>query len=329
MAVPRVFELIHAAIRMRAQRSPLRRRLLDRAATLGWRRFEAEQGRAPALGIKARIEWQILSLLVARSVSQAFGGRLRVAVSGGASLRRDILQSLIGFGLPILEGYGLTEAAPVVCTNTLEDNLPGSVGRALPGVELMVSDRSELLVRTPAIMDGYWKDETATAQAIDLDGWLHTGDLAEIRQEHVFIRGRLKDVIVLATGEKVNPGDIEAELTRNPIFQQALVIGEGKPYLTAIVVLDAKHWNAHAEQRGLDASAPNTGSGAAEVLRLVRELLADRPRPLQVHFVHATLTPWTIEAGLLTPTLKVKRKPVERLFGTEIAGLYQGHAVVS
>ena len=327
VAVPRVFELIHASIRMRAARSPLRRRLLERTAALGWQKFEAGQGRGSKLGPLDWIVWQVLRWLVARPVLQAIGGRLRIAVSGGASLRPDVLRFLIGLGLPILEGYGLTEAAPVVCTNSLADNLPGSVGRPLSGVELMVSDRSELLVRTPAIMDGYWRDEPATAQAVDRDGWLHTGDIAEIRQGHVFIRGRLKDVIVLATGEKVSPGDIEAELMRDPLVQQALVVGEGRPYLTAVIVLDAGQWKAHAERLGLTDANPNTGAAAAAVLRIARERLADRPRPLQVHFVHATLTPWTIDAGLLTPTLKVKRKPVERLFEAEIERLYKDHAV--
>jgi long-chain acyl-CoA synthetase len=327
VAVPRVFELVHATIRLRVAHSPLRRRVLDCAAALGWRKFEAEQGRARPLGLMQWVLWFVLGQLFSRSVLRALGGRLRVAVSGGASLRQEIQQTLIGLGLPIVEGYGLTEAAPVVCSNTLEDNLPGSVGRPLPGVSLMVSDKGELLVQTPSIMDGYWKDETGTAQAIDLDGWLHTGDLAEIREGRVFIRGRLKEVIVLATGEKVNPADIEEELRRVSVFQQALVVGEGRPWLAALVVLDVSKWKAHADRLGLDASEPNKGAAAAEILRLVRTQLSDRPRHLQVHFVYATSTPWTVQAGLLTPTLKVKRKPVERLFQAEIAALYKEHAI--
>jgi long-chain acyl-CoA synthetase len=327
VAVPRVFELIHATIRLRVAGSRLRRSALDRAAALGWRKFEAEQGRGLPPGLMERVVWFVLGQLFARSVLRALGGRLRVAVSGGASLRKDIQQTLIGLGLPIVEGYGLTEAAPVVCSNTLEDNLPGSVGRPLPGVTVMTSDKGELLVQTPSVMDGYWKDETSTAQAVDLDGWLHTGDLAEIREGRVFIRGRLKEVIVLATGEKVNPGDIEEELKRDPMFQQALVIGEGRPCLAAVVVLDGSKWKAHAERLGLDPSEPNKGAAAAEILRLVRAQLSERPRHLQVHFAYATPTPWTIQAGLLTPTLKVKRKPVERLFQAEIAALYREHSI--
>jgi long-chain acyl-CoA synthetase len=327
VAVPRVFELIHATIRLRIARSPLRQRVFDYAAALGWRKFEVEQGRARPLGLMQLVLWFVLGQLFSRSVLRALGGRLRVAVSGGASLGKEIQRTLIGLGLPIVEGYGLTEAAPVVCSNTLEDNLPGSVGRPLPGVSLMVSDTGELLVQTPSIMVGYWKDEMSTAQAIDLDGWLHTGDLAEIRNGRVFIRGRLKEVIVLATGEKVGPGDIEEEVKRNSVFQQALVVGEGRPWLAAVVVLDASKWKVHAERLGLDASEPNEGAAAAEILRLVRMQLSDRPRHLQIHFVYATQTPWTIQAGLLTPTLKVKRKPVERLFQDEIAALYKEHSI--
>jgi long-chain acyl-CoA synthetase len=327
IAVPRVFELIGAAIKTRVSKTAFRRRLFDRTVALGWQRFEAAQGRGPRLGLLDKIAWHLLQLLVARPVLNALGGRLRVTVSGGAAVRRDLLRQLIGLGLPIVEGYGLTEAAPVVSANSLTDNLPGSVGRPLEGVEVAISDRGELLVRTPSVMTGYWGDDSGTAQAIDNEGWLHTGDLAEFREGHIFIRGRLKDVIVLATGEKINPDDIEDELVREPLFRQALVVGEGKPFLVAVLVLEPERWQAHARQHGLRPDDPNDGAAAREIIRLARHQLADRPRPLQVHFVHATLTPWTIEAGLLTPTLKIKRKPVERLFEKEISALYARFAI--
>ena len=149
---------------------------------------------------------------------------------------------LIGLGLPLIEGYGLTEAAPVVATNTIADNLPGSVGRPLEGIELKLSSSGELIVRTPAAMTGYWKDDDLTAEALDRNGWLHTGDIAEMRDGRVFIQGRTKELLVLSTGEKVSPSDIEARITQDTLFKQALVVGDGKPFVAAVLVLDKSRW---------------------------------------------------------------------------------------
>lgn len=143
----------------------------------------------------------------------AFGGCLRVTISGGAPLDERAARFLIGLGLPLVEGYGLTEAAPVVTATALGDNVVGSAGRPLPGIDLRLTQQGELLVHSPSVMLGYWKDEELTRQALDAAGWLSTGDLAEIRDGRVFIRGRLNEMIVLSIGEKVNPNVIEADIT--------------------------------------------------------------------------------------------------------------------
>jgi len=164
-----------------------------------------------------RLLWPILKRYVAMPVLAAFGGRLRVAISGGAPLDQGVARTLIGLGLPLVEGYGLTEAAPVVAANGLNDNLPGSVGRPLEGIEVKLTSKSELLVRSPSIMMGYWKDAATTAGTLDATGWLATGDVAEITEDgRVFIRGRLTEIIVLSIGEKVNPNVVEAELIPTP-----------------------------------------------------------------------------------------------------------------
>ena len=264
---------------------------------------------------------------MARPIRAAFGGRLRAAVSGGAPLPKEVSHFLIAIGLPLVEGYGLTEAAPVVTATALDDNVPGSVGRALPGIELAVAENHELLVRSPAVMTGYWKDEVETAQAIDPNGWLHTGDLAEIRDGRVFIHGRLQDIQVLAIGEKVNASLIEDEIRRDELFEQALVIGEGKPFLAAVCVLNRKRWLALAGELGVCPDNPNVDPVLEEVRLRLANRLKDQPRYAQVQAVHLVLEPWTVEAGLLTPSLKVKRDRVEDLYRGAIEALFAGHPI--
>jgi long-chain acyl-CoA synthetase len=266
--------------------------------------------------------WKALDQLVAARVRRALGGRLRAAVSGGAPLDPDVARFLIGLGVPLTEGYGLTEAGPVVTAATPEDSVPGSVGRALPGVDLVVAVNSELLVRTPSVMCGYWRDEATTAKAVDNDGWLHTGDLAEIRDGRIFILGRLKDVVVLTTGEKVYPATIEAEILKDSLFRQAVVVGERRPCLAAILILDRECWADLALRHKWSAHNPNMSVVRHHLLRRIANRLRDMPVSAQVRAVFLTLEPLTIEAGLETPTLKTKRQAVERRFEREIAELY-------
>ncbi|MFM9850345.1 MAG: AMP-dependent synthetase/ligase [Hyphomicrobiaceae bacterium] len=328
LAVPRLFERIHEAVKARAETSPLRRRLLALTVSLGWRRFEAAQGRGGGLGVFERLLWQLLDRIVAAKVRAAFGGRLRVAISGGAALPTDVAQFLIGLGVPVVEGYGLTEAAPVVTGASLDDNLPGSVGRALGGIRLKLADRGELLVHSPAVMMGYWKNEAATVEAVDADGWLHTGDIAELKAGRVFIRGRLKEIIVLSTGENVNPNLVEAELTKDTLVKQAVVVGDGRPFLVAILVIDEDNWRALAATIGVDPADLDHRGAKAAILRRLSERLVDMPRSAQVRAIHLTREAWTIESGLLTPTLKAKRRPIEAKYASEIAAMYTTHAAV-
>jgi long-chain acyl-CoA synthetase len=322
LGVPLLFERMSAAIWTKVAASVAKRNLLRMAVFVGWRRFVATQHRAKA-GLAVRLLWPMLRRYVAMQVLAAFGGRLRVAISGGAPLDQGVARMLIGLGLPLVEGYGLTEAAPVVAANGLDDNLPGSVGRPLAGVKVKLASKGELLVRSPSIMIGYWKDDTATARALDAAGWLATGDVAEIDEDgRIFIRGRLTEIIVLSIGEKINPNVVEAELTRDPLFRQALVVGNRRPFLAAIIVLNAEAWRLFAASRGLDPQQPNHAASKIEMLARITSLLVDLPRYAQVRAVHLALEPWTIEAGLLTPTLKVKRDIVIPLFAKEIDDLY-------
>ena len=322
LGVPLLFERMSAAIWAKVAASAAKRNLLRMTIWIGWRRFVATQRRAsPQLAV--RLLWPVFKRYVAMAVLTAFGGRLRVAISGGAPLDQGTARLLIGLGLPLVEGYGLTEAAPVVAANGLDDNLPGSVGCPLDGIEVKLTSKDELLVRSPSIMMGYWKDDAETARALDATGWLSTGDVAEINEDgRIFIRGRLKDVIVLSIGEKINPSVVEAELTRDPLFEQAVVVGNRRPFLTAVIVLNAESWKLFAANKGLDLQQPNHAASKIELLARITSLLDTLPRYAQVRAVHLALEPWTIEAGLLTPTLKVKRDVVVPFFANEISDLY-------
>ena len=322
LSVPRLYERLTAAIRGRAASNPIKRWLLEATADLGWRRRLARERADAAFSPLHERLWSVLDLLAAAPVRRALGGRLRAAVSGGAPLDPNIARFLVGLGVPLTEGYGLTEAGPVVAAATPEDSLPGSVGRPLPSVELATSAGSELLVRTPSVMKGYWRDKAATAAAIDDDGWLHTGDLAAIRDGRVFILGRIKDVVVLATGEKVNSAAIEEEILREPLFEQAVAVGEGRPCLVAVIVLNRDRWADLARRHHWSEHEPNALAVREHVLQRICYRLRDMPDYAQVRAVHLTLEPWTLETGAETPTLKVKRQAVERRFAREIAELY-------
>ncbi len=324
IAVPRIFERVYGRIRGQLDKqSPLARRLFELAVSVGWARFEHQQGRAP--WSPRLLLWPLLDQLVARKVVARLGGRLRLAVSGGAPLAPEIARVFIGLGIPIVQGYGLTETSPVISVNTLEDNIPESVGLPIRGTEVKIGDNDELLVRGPGVMQGYWNNHKATTEVLEPDGWLHTGDQARIEKGHIFITGRIKDILVLSNGEKIPPADMELAIAMDPLVEQVMVVGEGRPYLTALVVLDRDQWAALAETLGLDPEAPESLQDRrvhAEVLGRIKGALKDFPGYAKIRKVHLMLEPWTIEDGLITPTLKVKRAKVLERFADEVEALY-------
>jgi long-chain acyl-CoA synthetase len=248
------------------------------------------------------------------------GGRLRVAVSGGAPIAEPIIRLFLSLGLDVLQGYGMTETSPVVATNTPDDNEPRSVGRPLDGIEVRLGANDELLVRGPSVMVGYWRKPEETRQAIEADGWLHTGDQARIEAERIYITGRIKDIIVTSTGEKIAPVDLETAIISDPLFEQAIVVGERRPYLAALVVVNADEW---AREKGrLDEPSPERQ--AAFLLRRIAEAVKGFPAYATPRGVWWTTEPWTIAGGLLTPTLKVKRIAMAAGFATQIDALYAG-----
>jgi long-chain acyl-CoA synthetase len=324
IAVPRIFERVYGRVKEKIDKSPpVARALFEMAVSVGWRRFLRQQERGgwrPGL-----LLWPMLKNLVAGKITDKLGGRLRIAVSGGAPLSPEIAQVFIGLGIPILQGYGLTETSPVISVNPLEDNEPASVGVPLRGIEVKIGADDELLVKSPGVMMGYWNNHVATTQMIDSDGWLHTGDQARIENNHIYITGRIKDILVLSNGEKVPPADMELAIALDPLFEQVMVLGEGQAFLSALVVLDGDFWPGLAQDCGVDPMSRESLTHPKVVgvaMRRIRDSLKDFPGYAKIRRVILLLEPWTVDNGLLTPTLKVKRAKVLERYREEIVALY-------
>lgn len=324
IAVPRIFERVHCRIMDQLdKKSALARSLFHAAVNIGWQHFLWRQGRArwtPALLLNP-----LLKKLVGDKVTAKLGGNMRLAVSGGAALSPKVAQTFIGLGLEILQGYGLTETSPMISVNRPGNNDPASVGEAFRGIEVRIGEHKELLTKTPGMMLGYWNNHAATAEVIDADGWLHTGDQAKIIDHRIYIIGRIKDILVLSNGEKIPPGDMETAICTDGLFDQVLIAGEGKSYLSAIVVLNSDLWFGFAKDQGLDPFARDSLDATGlqkKVVSRIQAQLHDFPGYAKVRRVILTLDPWTVEDGLMTPTLKLKRARVIERFRHQIEALY-------
>lgn len=327
ISVPRIYERAHTKIQQElGRRSKAIQHLVRRTAELGWQRFEAAQGRGERLSVAKRLLCIVLQRLIARPIRGRLGGRLRVCASGGAALAPELARWFIGMGLPLLQGYGLTEAAPVVSSNTAADNQPSCVGTPLPGVELRLGASDEVLVKSPGVMRGYWNRPEDTSQALDADGWLHTGDIGRLEMGHLYITGRIKEILVLSTAEKAAPVDLEMAITGDPLFEQAMVVGEGKPYLCALLVVNQHAWDELCATLGLapeDQSALASAAAVSEALDRTTARLEPFPAHARVRKVWLTREPWTIEVGLITPTMKLKREALAQQFKDQIEALYR------
>jgi long-chain acyl-CoA synthetase len=311
VSVPRVFERLNGTIQGSLAQAPAwGRKLFEFAHTVGWNLFEWRQKRGPWR--PSFLLWPILHALVAKKLLAGFGGRLRLCISGGAALNPQIAHTFIGLGLPICQGYGLTETSPVVSVNHLDRNDPSSIGLALPGVEVAFGENNVLLVKGPNVMLGYWKNEEATAKVLTSTGWFDTGDQARIEKGFLYITGRIKDIIVLGNGEKVPPVDMELAIQLDPLFEQVMIVGEARPYLTALVVLNAK-----------EAAKAGSLTDKMLVARVMAQLKSF-PGYAQVRRATAVDGPWTVESGLLTPTMKLKRAPILEKYKAQVDAMYEG-----
>lgn len=325
IAVPRIFERIHDRLQQQLrQQSSIKRLIFKLTVITGWQRFQWQQGRQR--WSPRQLLWPLLSKLVIHTFQQRLGGKLRLAVSGGAPLPSHAARLFIGLQLNLLQGYGLTETSPVISVNPPDRNEPDSVGLPIKGVQVKIGEQQELLTKGPGNMLGYWNNHKATSQTIDPQGWLHTGDQARIGDSgHVYITGRIKDILVLSNGEKIPPADIEAAILSHALFEQGMVVGEGQSHLAAVLVFDGEQWPELAQSLGLD---PMQNSSLSDkklhqyVIKLLRQSLHNFPAYARIRRVSLSLQPWTIENGLLTPTLKVKRLAVMARYQQEIKGLF-------
>jgi long-chain acyl-CoA synthetase len=326
ISVPRIYERVYSRIKdSLGQQRPIARHLFRLAVEAGWHRFEWSQGRArpgPLL-----LLWPILKRLVADKITARLGGNIKVAVSGGAALSPEIGRTFVGLGVPILQGYGLTESSPVVSVNRPDDNVPASIGPPLPGVEVRIGPDDELLVRGESVMLGFWKDEEATRRMIDEHGWLHTGDKARIEDGRIYITGRIKEIIVLANGEKVSPMDMEIAIAADPLFDQVIIVGEGRPYLSALVVLNEVQWRRFAKEHGIAGGGANGDQSRKLLLERIGACLHEFPGYAKVVRVTSLNEPWTVDNGMLTPTMKGKRSRITEKYADQIAEMYAGHSV--
>ena len=310
ISVPRIFEKVYAKVRHQLQqKSSFAQRLFQLTLDTGW---------------------PLLQRIAAAKILDRLGGRIRFAVSGGAPLHEAVSRFFLSLGLPLLQGYGLTEAAPVVSTNSLDHNIPTSVGSPLPEVQCRIGRENELLVKSPGLMSGYWNLPDKTKEAIDSEGWLHTGDVVEMENSDIHIRGRLKEIIVTSTGEKVPPADLEMTIGSDPLVDHVMVIGEGMPYLAVLLVLHRSGWETLAGECGLDpdeGTALQAPAAQQAVITKLEVLLHEYPGNARIRTVALLLDEWSIANGLLTPTLKLKREAVEHRYAAVIKALYKGHEV--
>ena len=322
--VPRVYEKLQARVLENvAQASPLRQRLFRWALRVGGAcGAAARAGARPPLA--DRIGYPLADRLVLSRVRERTGGRLRLVLSGGAPLPVPVAEFLFAVGIPVLEGYGLTETAPVLTLNPEDAPRLGTVGKALPRVELRFADDGEILVRGPNVMRGYYGKPEATAAALE-GGWFHTGDVGRLDEGgYLVITDRKKELLVTASGKNVAPQPIEQQLRRSPLVGEALLVGDRRPFVAALIVPDGA---ALAAAVGAPADADRSALVSREDVRrrfdaIIDAVNAELPRHEQIRKYALVPAELSVATGELTPTLKLKRRVVAARWRDEIEALY-------
>ena len=325
VGVPRIYERFYVELSRWLRRRP---RWLQRlvAFTIDVGESVHERGQGRTRRHTRHLLWPLLERLVARRCLRLFGADMQVAISGAAALPYPVARTLVGLGVPVLQGYGLTEAGPVVSVNRLEDNELESVGIVLDGVETKVGPDNELLVRGPGVMRGYWRDDDATAATISAGGWLHTGDkVSRLDKKRLYLTGRMKEIIVMTTGEKASPEPIEDTLRLDDLVERAVVVGEARPVLAAIVSCPAQTLVPIMQRLSLDPTlSASLASARLESFFLERfaRLLAAYPAHAQIRRGAITTDRWSQANELVTATDKTRRRRVARCYARDINRLY-------
>lgn len=326
IGVPRFYEKFHTRIMDALRKAPAARRgMFMWALDVGGKWLDAhDSGSVP--GLLLRLQHALADRLIYGKVRERLGGRIRFFISGGAPLSADITRFFLSVGIKVLEGYGLTESSPVISVNRLHKVKPGTVGPPLPGVEVRIADDGEILVRGSLVMLGYYNDPDATKEVIR-DGWLHTGDIGFMDEDgYLRITDRKKDIIITSGGKNVTPQTVENLILGDEFISQVMVYGDGRKYLTALVVPDFERLADEAGKLGLNGMSPGEMARDSKVKDFLLSRVMSRTGDLshfeQVKKIAVLDYPLTLEDGDLTPTLKIKRKEVLKKYGERLESLY-------
>ncbi|HEV7872336.1 MAG TPA: long-chain fatty acid--CoA ligase [Modestobacter sp.] len=325
LAVPRVFEKVYNSAKATADEGG-KGKIFDKAAQVAVDWSRAQDTGGPGLLLKA--QHALFDKLVYSKLKAALGGRCVAAISGGAPLGERLGHFFRGMGVTVFEGYGLTETTAAAAVNHDAALRIGTVGRPLPGVDAAIADDGEVLLRGGIVMRGYWKNEAATKEAIDADGWFHTGDLGELdAQGFLKITGRKKEILVTAGGKNVAPAVLEDRLRAHKLISQCIVVGDQRPFIAALVTLDAEALPAWLKSKGKDdALTPEQLREDPELLAELDAAVADANKAVShaeaIKKFRVLGNDFTEDNGTLTPSLKLKRAVVMKEFGDEVESLY-------
>lgn len=331
-SVPRLYESFQSRILDAIGKlEPKKRKMADWAVAAGWA-YNSKFVRGERPGLFATLQYRLADRLVLEAMrSRVTGGRMRFFVSGGAPLPFETAKFLTSIGLRLLEGYGLTETSPVIAVNLPQRTKLGMVGPAVTGVEIRIAADGEILSRGPHIMLGYYNRPEETAQAIDADGWFHTGDIGVLDEEgYLRITDRKKDILVLANGKNVAPQPIEAKLKASTYIANAVLFGDRQPQVVALIVPDFDHLKQWARQKGIEEREPEALVKSAEVKKLIKAEIERNTKDLadfeKVRRFAMLARDFTMERGELTPTMKIKRRVVAESCKAEIQSMYGGRS---
>ncbi len=325
--VPRVYEKLYARIMENGASAPGMQSTLFRWAVGAGIKKSRATLRGRSAGPLDRLQARLADALVLQKVRERLGGRMRYLVSGSAPLGTDIAEFFGALGLPIIEGYGLTETPAALTVNQPDAPRVGTVGKALPGIELRIAEDGEILARGPNVMSGYYNKPEATADVLK-DGWFHTGDIGTIDSEgYLSITDRKKDLLVTSGGKKIAPQPIEATLKRSPLVAEAILLGERRKFAAALLIPDFPALERRLQALGRPPGAREELVARADVVSLYQEVVDALNRELsqfeRIKRIAILPAEFTIESGELTPTLKVKRKVVEERWRDAIEALYK------
>jgi long-chain acyl-CoA synthetase len=323
LSVPRVFEKVFNSASQKAHADG-KGKIFDAAAETAIAYSQAQDKGGASFGLKAK--HLLFDRLVFGKLRAVLGGQVQYAVSGGAPLGDRLGHFFRGIGVPVLEGYGLTETTAAVSVNLPDDIRIGTVGRPLPGVTVAVADDGELLFKGGQVMQGYWKNDEATAAAIDADGWFHTGDLGEFDVDgFIKITGRKKEILVTAGGKNVSPTQLEDQIRLHPLVSQCMVVGDGKPFIAALITIDPENIVPWATERGKPADPAELTQDAdliAEVQKAIDEANTSVSHAEAIKKFSILPIDWTQESGELSLKLSLRRHIVMEKYGSDVEALY-------